>query len=65
MEKVETFERRVAELEMQLEKLQMPTDTQLENEVQQNQEAIEKVVVFESRVAELEKRLEGKVTNAC
>ncbi|KAM9546096.1 LOW QUALITY PROTEIN: centromere-associated protein E-like [Salvelinus alpinus] len=60
MEKVETFERRVAELEMQLEKLQMPTDAQLENEVQQNQEAMEKGAVFESRIAELEKRLEEK-----
>ncbi|KAK6313112.1 hypothetical protein J4Q44_G00164590 [Coregonus suidteri] len=55
MEEVETFERRVAELEMQLEeKLQMPTDAQLENEVQQNQEAMVKVV------AELEKMLEEK-----
>ncbi|XP_045082820.1 centromere-associated protein E isoform X6 [Coregonus clupeaformis] len=61
MEKVETFQRRVAELETQLEeKSQMPADAQLEIEVQQNQEAMEKVATFEMRVAELEKQLEEK-----
>ncbi|KAK6306444.1 hypothetical protein J4Q44_G00233690 [Coregonus suidteri] len=61
MEKVETFQRRVAELETQLEeKSQMPADAQLEIEVQQNQEAMEKVATFERRVAELEKQLEEK-----
>ncbi|XP_071209338.1 centromere-associated protein E isoform X5 [Salvelinus alpinus] len=59
MEEVETFQRRVVELEKQLEeKSLMPADAQLENETQQNQEAMEKVATFEMRVAELEKQLE-------
>nr|XP_029533828.1 centromere-associated protein E-like isoform X2 [Oncorhynchus nerka] len=59
MEEVETFQRRVVELEKQLEeKSLMPADAQLDNETQQNQEAMEKVATFEMRVAELEKQLE-------
>ncbi|XP_052334724.1 centromere-associated protein E isoform X2 [Oncorhynchus keta] len=60
MEEVETFQRRVVELEKQLEeKSLMPADAQLDNETQQNQEAMEKVATFEMRVAELEKQLEN------
>nr|XP_046206559.1 centromere-associated protein E isoform X5 [Oncorhynchus gorbuscha] len=60
MEEVETFQRRVVELEKQLEeKSLMPADAQLDNETQQNQEALEKVATFEMRVAELEKQLEN------
>ncbi|XP_064793455.1 centromere-associated protein E-like [Oncorhynchus masou masou] len=60
MEEVETFQRRVVELEKQLEeKTLMPADAQLDNETQQNQEAMEKVATFEMRVAELEKQLEN------
>ncbi|XP_045559050.1 centromere-associated protein E isoform X6 [Salmo salar] len=61
MEEVETFQRRVAELEKQLEgKSLMPADAQLEKETQQNQEDMEEVETFQRRVAELEKQLEGK-----
>ncbi|XP_029618650.1 centromere-associated protein E isoform X9 [Salmo trutta] len=59
MEEVETFQRRVAELEKQLEgKSLMPADAQLEKETQQNQEDMEEVETFEMKVAELEKQLE-------
>ena len=60
MEEVETFQRRVVELEKQLEdKSLMPADAQLDLEPQQHQEAMEKVATFEMRVAELEKQLEN------